>query len=318
MVTVPAVPIAGITTTMRERAAAVACDLFRDDPRVAIVLAAISRLLFEPAMELDPRRSVNLGIMEQSMIGVAAGFAMEGFHPIAHSITPFLVERPYEQLKDDFALQGLGGTFISVGASYDYSAEGGTHHAPGDVGALLQIPGFEVLVPGHPDELERLLRATYANGRPTYLRASSAVNDRAMDVEPGRMAVVRRGVDATVVAVGPLLDRTLRAVSDLDVTVLYASSIEPFDARTLASVVGARPLVITVEPWYRGTTTATIVDALSGVPSRVVSIGVPKRFPTAYGTPAEHDVANGLDERGIRRQVDHALAGGADLGSFAV
>ncbi len=315
MVTVRA---AATAMTMRERAAEVACQLFRDDPRVAIVLAAISRLLFEPAMQHDPRRAVNVGIMEQAMVGVAAGFAMEGFHPIAHSITAFLVERPYEQLKDDFALQGLGGTFISVGASYDYSTEGGTHHAPGDVGALLQIPGFEVLVPGHADEVERLLRATYDNGRPTYIRTSSATNQRPMDVVPGRLAVVRRGVDATIVAVGPTLDRTLRAVDDLDVTVLYATSIEPFDAQTLVSVVGARPLVIMVEPWYRGTMTATIAEALSPVPSRIVSIGVPKRFPTAYGSPAEHDAANGLDERGIRRQVEEALASDADLGPFAV
>jgi transketolase len=303
---------------MRERAASVACELFRDDPRVAIVLASISRQMFEDAMQHDPRRAVNVGIMEQTMVGVAAGFAMEGFHPIAHSITPFLVERPYEQLKDDFGLQGLGGTFISVGASYDYAAEGGTHHAQGDVGALLQIPGFEVLAPGHADEVEHLLRATYANGRPTYIRTSSATNQRPIHVELGRLAVVRRGVDATVVAVGPMLDRTLRAVHDLDVTVLYATSIEPFDAQTLVSVVGARPLVITVEPWYRGTMSAAIVEALSPVPSRISSIGVPKRFPTAYGTPAEHDAANGLDERGIRRQIGEALASGTDMGIFAV
>src|SRR5262245_35012492 len=177
---------------MRERAAFVACELFRDDPRVAIVLAAISRQLFEPAMEHDPRRAVNVGIRGQTMIGVAAGFAMEGFHPIAHSITPFLVERPYEQLKDDFGLQGLGGTFISVGASYDYATEGGTHHAPGDVGALLQIPGFEVLVPGHADEVERLLRATYANGRHTYLRTSSTTNENPMPVKPGHVLRVQQ------------------------------------------------------------------------------------------------------------------------------
>ena len=42
-----------------------------------------------------PERTINMGIMEQTMIGVCAGLAMEGFIPVAHSITPFLVERPY-------------------------------------------------------------------------------------------------------------------------------------------------------------------------------------------------------------------------------
>ena len=306
------------TTTMRERFAATSCELFADDPRVAIVLAAISRPLFEPAMRHDPRRALDVGIMEQAMIGVAAGFAMEGFHPIAHSITPFLVERPYEQLKDDFGLQGLGGTFASTGASYDYSTEGGTHHAPADVAALLQIPRFEVIAPGHPDEADSLLRATYANGRPTYLRLAVDGNARPMDVRPGRMEVVRRGSRATIVAVGPMLDRTMDAVRDLDVTVLYATTVEPFDAATLQSVAGPLPVVITVEPWHESTLSASVARTLRHVPSRIVSIGVPRAFPTAYGTPAEHDTDNGLDAIGIRRQVDHALAEPAGLASFAI
>ena len=93
---------------------------------------------------------------------------------IAHTIAPFLVERPYEQVKLDFGYQGLGGTLASVGAPYDYGTEGGTHHAPGDVQAMLTIPGAEVLVPGSAAELDVLLRGTYANGRLTYLRASGA------------------------------------------------------------------------------------------------------------------------------------------------
>jgi len=304
--------------SMRERAAAVACELFVDDPRVAIVLAAISKPLFEAALRHDPRRALDVGIMEQTMIGVAAGFAMEGFHPIAHSITPFLVERPYEQLKLDFGLQGLGGTFLSTGASYEYSAEGGTHHSPADAGALLLIPGFEVVAPGHPDELDSLLRATYANGRPTYLRMSAARNARAVDVEPGRLEVMRRGGEVIVIAVGPMLDRTLQATRDLDVTLVYATTIAPFDAATLLSVAGARPVVITVEPWYQDTLSAVVAPVLRHLPSRIASIGVPRSFPTAYGTPAEHDAANGLDVAGIRSGIERALASSPGLTSFAV
>ncbi len=306
------------TMTMRERFADTACELFVEDPRVAIVLAAISRPLFQPAMRHDPRRALDVGIMEQTMIGVAAGFALEGFHPITHSITPFLVERPYEQLKDDFGLQGLGGTFVSTGASYDYSTEGGTHHSPADAAVLLQIPGFEVIAPGHPDEVDALLRATYANGRPTYLRLAVTGNANAVEVRPGRMEVVRRGDRATIVAVGPMFDRTMAAVRDLDVTVCYATTVEPFDVMTLQSVAGRAPVVITVEPWYEGTLGASVANALRHVPSRIFSVGVPRRFPTAYGTPAQHDAENGLDAGGIRRQVEHALAEPAGLTSFAI
>ena len=133
---------------MREQAMATAVDLFKRDERVAIVMADISLDYLRPAVEHDPRRAVNAGIMEQSAVGIAAGFALEGFHPIVHTLAPFLTERPLEQIKLDFGYQGLGGTFISAGAAYDYGESGGTHHAAGDIQALGSIPGLEVLVPG--------------------------------------------------------------------------------------------------------------------------------------------------------------------------
>ena len=130
-----------IGLSMREQAGETTADLMIDDPRVALVLAEISTEQFRRARHHDPTRAVNVGIMEQTMVGVAAGFAMEGFLPIVHTITPFLVERPLEQIKLDFGYQGLQGTFISVGGSYDYTAEGFTHHSPGDVQAMLTVPG---------------------------------------------------------------------------------------------------------------------------------------------------------------------------------
>jgi transketolase len=297
-----------VVTDMRTRFVQTASALLDKDERVAVLLAEISEDRFEPAIRAHPNRVIHLGIMEQTMIGAAAGFAMEGFHPIAHSITPFLVERPFEQIKIDFGYQGLGGTLVSSGGSYDYGAEGATHHSPGDVAALLAIPGVEVIVPGTPDELERLLRATYANGRLTYIRASNAENPTSFPVEPGRIDVVRRGSQATVLAVGPMLGRTLTACQGLDVTIAYLTSVSPFDPAGLRAIAGDRPLVITVEPFYEGTSAASLAAALADVPSRIVSIGVPRCFIHAYGTASEHDRALGLDEAGIRRRFADILS----------
>ena len=216
---------------MRQAFGATVTDLLEQDPRVAVVLAEISTSYFERAMAAHPDRVVDVGIMEQTMVGVAAGFAMEGFHPIAHSLSPFMAERPYEQLKLDFGYQGLGGTFVGVGGSYDYASSGGTHHSPADAGVMLGIPGMEVLIPGHGDEVDQLLRSSYANGRPTYVRASMTTNAEAHEAGPGRIEVLRRGADATVVAFGPMLDRTVAACEGLDVTIAYTTSLRPFERR---------------------------------------------------------------------------------------
>ena len=292
---------------MRRAFGATSSDLVARDERVAVVLAEISTQYFTDAMREHPDRVVNIGIMEQAMVGVAAGFAMEGFLPIAHSLSPFMAERPYEQLKLDFGYQGLAGTFVGVGGSYDYGTEGGTHHAPADVGLMLGIPRMEVLIPGHGDEVDRLLRATYANDRPTYVRASVTSNAESHDVSPGRIEVLRRGSRATVVAFGPMLDRTLEASDGLDVTVAYATSLRPFDAESLAAIAGNQPLVVTVEPFYEGSAAPVLTEALRHVAARFVSIGVPRAFIHGYGSPAELDRDLGLDAKAIRARLAEAL-----------
>jgi transketolase len=286
---------------MREQAMATAVDLFERDERVAIVMADISLDYLRPAVEHDPRRAINAGIMEQSAVGIAAGFALEGFHPIVHTLAPFLTERPLEQIKLDFGYQGLGGTFISAGAAYDYGESGGTHHAAGDIQALGSIPGLEVLVPGSAAETDALLRASYANGRPTYLRTSVVENREPIEPAPGGLTVVTRGKGLTVIAAGPFLSRALDALDGIDATVLYATTLVPLDADTLAREASSK--IVLVEQAYEGTSAAQVAAALSHRPTQLLSIGVPRRFIERYGTSAEHDAALGLDVRGIREQI---------------
>jgi transketolase len=290
-------------TTMREQAMATAVELFERDQRVALIMADISLDYLRPAVEHDPLRAVNVGIMEQSAVGIAAGFALEGFHPIVHTLAPFLAERPLEQIKLDFGYQGLGGLFISAGAPYDYGESGGTHHAPGDIQALASIPRLEVLVPGTAQETEALLRAGYANGHPTYLRTSVVENREPVELAPEGLTLVRRGSDLTVIAAGPFLTRTLEALDGLDATVLYATRIVPLDAATLAHEVAPSPKVVLVEPAYEGTSAAQVAAALVHRPTQLLAIGVPRRFIERYGTSAEHDAALGLDVRGIRDRI---------------
>jgi transketolase len=299
-----------VSPTMRERACSAAADLFFADPRVALVLSEISLPLFEAPLREDPARAINVGIMEQTMVGVAAGFALEGFHPIVHTIGSFLVERPLEMLKLDFGYQELGATFLSVGASYDYSVEGTTHHSPADVAIVSTIPGFEALVPGTAEEAEFLLRATYANGRPTYLRTSLRENPESFDVEPGRIEVVRRAAGrmpaATLIAVGPALGPALEAAEGMDLTVLYATSVLPFDAGTVRREAGGH--VVVVEPLLEGTLAPRVAEALADRGVRLTSIGVPRTNLRGYGTPADIDRTAGMDVAGIRARLRAALS----------
>ncbi|GAB3466269.1 transketolase family protein [Actinophytocola sediminis] len=274
-----------------------------EDPRLAVVTADITAGAFAQARERHPDRVINVGIREQAMIGVAGGLALSGLRPVAHSYTPFLIERPFEQLKLDLGHQGVGAVLASIGGSYDTPAMGRTHQGPGDVALLDTLPGWTVHVPGHPDEVEPLLRAALAGSGRVYLRLSTRENATAYPT--GRFTMVRKGSRGVVLAVGPMLDPVLAATSTMDVSVLYASTVRPFDHDGLrAAVAGATADVVLVEPYLAGTSAHAVGEALVDLPHRVRSLGVRRDIEVrAYGEAADHDAVHGLDAVGIAAAV---------------
>jgi transketolase len=297
--------------SMRDRMGAVVSDLLERDPKTALVLADISTNYFQIAMAKYPERVVNVGIMEQTAVSLAAGYALEGFYPIVHSITPFIIERPFEQIKDDFCYQGLGGTLISIGASYDYGTDGMTHYGAADIPILKTLPRMQCCVPGTADEFEILLRQTYANGAPTYLRTSLQQNSESRPINFGKLHVEREGSQGIVIAVGPMLERTLDAVQGMDLTVLYATTVVPFDEEMLRNAAGSASAdVVLVEPYYEGGLIPEISRALQSFRARIEAIGVPRRILDKYGPPERLDQETGLNVDGIRARISCFLNSG--------
>ncbi|GAA4317739.1 transketolase [Streptomyces venetus] len=299
--------------TMRDRFAPVVSRLLDEDPRVAVVLAEIGAAGFDEAARRHPDRVVNVGIREQLLVGAAAGLALTGLRPVVHTFASFLVERPFEQIKLDLGHQEAGAVLVSAAASFDWPAGGYTHMAPGDVALLDTLDGWTVHVPGHPDEAETLLRQAVAAGDDkVYVRLSLQANARALPVDGDRFRTVREGRSGVVVAVGPVLDAVLAATEGLDVTVLYATTVRPFDGAALRRAVRAAGTdVVLVEPYLAGTSTGAANDALSEVPHRVLGLGVGRRELRRYGQLEEHVAAHGLDARSLRERIGSFLGTGA-------
>ena len=284
--------------TMRKRFYGLAADALDEDERVAMVFAEIG----VGEMPKHPRM-FNVGIREQLMIGVAAGLALEGYRPVVHSYTPFVVERPYEQIKLDLGHQDVGAVLVSTGASYDSAYSGRTHQAPEDVAVMAALPGWTIHVPGHPDELETLFTRALAGDDRVYIRMSDETNHA--PVHGDGLVVLREGSETAplVLAVGPTLAPTLAATVDLDVTVAYLATVRPFDADGLRAAFRGTDVVL-VEPYLVGTSSAEVSRALSDRPHRLLALGVPNEEFRHYGEAAEHRAAHGLDAAGIRASLE--------------
>ncbi len=297
--------------SMRQRFVDTTSHLLDQDPRLAVVLADISVGLFDQsgALGRHPERVINVGIREQAMVGVAGGLALEGLRPIVHTYAPFLIERPFEQLKLDLSHQGVGALLVSIGGSFDAASSGRTHQALGDVALMATLPDWTIYVPGHPDEVEVLLRHGAEQEGNVYLRLADTVNSEPRRIEPGRFETIRRGPSGApaVIAVGPTLDPTREALAGLDATLLYCTTVHPLDGETLREATTGSEVVL-VEPYLQGTSTAELTSALGDAPRRFLSLGVPAAEHRHYGTAAEHEAAHGLDAPSLRRRIEAFLS----------
>lgn len=291
---------------MRETFVSVTNDIIENDPRVSLVLGGISVASFRESIKKYPKRVFDAGIMEQAGLGIAAGMAVSGMIPIYHTIAPFLAERAYEQLKIDFGYQNLGGNFVSNGASIDYSSFGATHQCPAEINILKQIPNLQIIVPGTAKEFEDLFRNNYANGHPTYYRLSREINSIDFNVEIGKAVVVREGNDATVIAVGSMLNMVLRATKDMDVTVLYYTTVAPFDRKTLIESNRSDKIMI-CEPYYKGGLLYDVINAFHGKAISIDQFGLPHEFCPFYGTTIENMQHWGLTEVNLRQKLEELI-----------
>ena len=313
--------LAAMATTMREAFVDTVTEALDRDPRLAVVTADISSAAFDPARRRHPRRVINVGIREQAMVGVAGGLALTGLRPVVHSYAPFLVERPFEQIKLDLGHQEVGAVLVSIGGSYDDPVWGRTHQAPGDVALIDSLPGWTVHVPGHPAEVAALLRAALSGDDRVYVRLSARTNSAARPTGTG-LVRVRDGSAGVVVAVGPTLDPVLTAVAGLDVSVGYLSTVRPFDAVGLRNMVSRLRCstgvvstgvvstgIVLVEPYLRGTSAHEVSQALRDTPHRLLALGVRRDHELhGYGTAADHDAHHGLDAAGLGRSIRGFMA----------
>jgi transketolase len=267
--------------------------ILHQDNNSILLLGDIGVFAFNEELKSIPERVYNIGILEQSTISLAAGLSKSNLVPFVHTIAPFLVERAFEQLKIDFGYQKLNGNFISVGSSYDYAGLGCTHHCPGDVSLLLTIEDMSIIIPGNSKELDQLLLETYSNNNPKYFRLSEFEHELNLDVQYGKANIIKTGSKATVICYGPMLQQVFEATKNLDVTLLYYSTLWPFDEKVLLENFNSK--IIICEPFYQGTTNYIISNILHNETYNITNIGIPRKFLHNYGSKHEHDVKLGLD-----------------------
>ncbi len=283
---------------MRGKFRQVVTELAETDARIVVILGDVSVYQFQQFQQRWPERFYNMGILEPTLVSVSAGLASQGLRPFVHTIAPFLTERCYEQIKLDLCYNRFGSNLVTCGASFDYAADGPTHHTYTDLAILRLLPGMEVMQPGSERELAALLQSQYANGQASYFRLSD--HPHTLDtgeVRFGQGVVLQQGRrDLTIMTAGPILGPVAEAVRDLDVNLVYFHTIKPIDRALIAQFAHTRILVVQ--------DALGLKDAVAEVAGlRLWQHGLADQFCSWYGTLATIRQRLGLDVAGIRAAV---------------
>lgn len=286
---------------MRKQFKQTLMDLALRDDEIVLILGDVSVYLFNEFKERHPGRFYNMGICENTLVGVAAGLSAQGFFPFIHTIAPFVTERCLEQIKLDLCYNRFGANIVSCGASFDYAWDGPTHHCYTDLAILRLLPDMEVIQPGSRKEVDVLIRSQYRNGKPTYIRLSDNPHDIDLPVEFGKgVAVKDHGSDVTIMTAGPILANVLEGCADLDVNIVYFHTIKPIDRVLVERFRDTRILVIH--------DAFGLYEAICEVPDlRVSCHGLPDEFLSCYGTLADVRGKIGLDAGSIRLTAEGLL-----------
>lgn len=254
-------------------------------------------------LEKYPERCTNVGIYEDGMFSIAAGMAKGGLIPTIFGIQPYLIERTLEQIKMDFAYQKLGVNVVGTGAAVDYSKYGYSHYCANDVQIIKTIPGCEFIAPGTAKQFSQLFNETYRNGNPTFFRISDHPNtEYDVNVSFGKANVIQTGTKATVIAVSIMLDEVMKVCKGKDVTVLYYTTLEPFDGETLSRYCFCNKILV-VEPEYEGSLLPDIYKALPGRALQISQVAFPREIFRNYGTYEDKMQNYGLTAKEIERKL---------------
>ena len=159
---------------MRKEFGRIICELAEKDEDIILIVGDIGYKIFDEFRERFPDRYINIGICEQSMMSAIAGMALEGFKPYVYSITPFLMERAFEQVKIDIDINRVNVKIIGYA---DYPEQGPTHSCANIKKMEDMFKYLGCWYPNNIYELRDILKTSYKTKVPTFISLRKSKNE---------------------------------------------------------------------------------------------------------------------------------------------
>ncbi|OGU76331.1 MAG: transketolase [Ignavibacteria bacterium RBG_16_34_14] len=231
-------------------------ELIKKNERI-IILTAENRAAMRNLPALIGDRFIDVGIAEQTMVGMAAGLALRGRIPIVHALATFLTMRAFEFIRTDVGIGKLPVKLVGAVPGFLSEANGPTHQAIEDISIMRGIPGMNIFCPSDEVDLLIGLEEVIENPDPFYIRYNNMQSsvEHETKFEIGKAEVVFEGRDVVILTYGILLKQAVEATEILklegkSVGVINLRTLKPIDKELLIKTCKNSFLVVTLEDHF--------------------------------------------------------------------
>lgn len=279
------------TTELRQAYSDSLIEYAQRDERICVVeadlMASASTQRFK---KIYPDRTINVGVAEANLIGVASGMSVMGKIPFTHTFTPFASRRSCDQVMISVAYAKLNVKMVGTDPGISAELNGGTHMCFEDIAIMRSIPSMVIFEPVDSVQFKKVFPQILEHYGPVYIRlfrknAWSIYNADSDNFKLGKGNLLRHGRDVTLIASGILLKEALEAAEILvsrgiEAEVINISTIKPLDEELILESTARTGCCVTAENAnIIGGLGGAVAECLSGkCPCPVLRVGVTDRF----------------------------------------
>ena len=197
------------------------------------------------------------GVSEQSIIGLSAGLAMEGFKPYVNTIATFLTRRCFEQVAIDLCLHNLPVKLIGNGGGLVYAPLGPTHQAIEDISIMRTLPNMTIIAPCDSIEMRELVKQSANHQYPMYIRLAKGgdkiITSNSEIIKLGKGILKIRPKDHLFITTGVMTQLAIEASEKINKKgnircgVIHLGTIKPIDKAILLKWIPKVKKIVTVE-----------------------------------------------------------------------
>lgn len=299
---------------MRNTVANKIIEYAKKDPNLYLISGDAGLGVWDSFKVERPSQYINPGVNEALCVGMAAGMALRGHRVVYYNIVPFVIMRPYEQVRNDICYQELPVILVGTGSGLTYAPAGMTHYAIEDISLALTCPNLDIFSPADPVEAALAFEYAYKSDKPSYIRVPKAGEPKlhkneSFDIsEPQTM---KEGEDVLIISHSAMVEECLSAAGLLEAQGVSAQVV------SMPLITSKHPIVdellrfegkifVAEEHYAHGGLGTLLADKTD---KKIHKIALPSEFVHAIGNRDYMRVHYGIDVASIAKKIKGTLNG---------